>query len=201
MTISTYSLKPQFQCLLMPLRNFLIRQRISPNAVTLTSCFLCIVYAGLLLWTNSSLFILGMPLFLLLRMIFNALDGMIASATDSQSALGSILNEICDVISDFALFVAFVLILPVPLVLWWLLIALSVLSEFISLAVYQATGTRPFFGPFGKSDRALYLGIFAILLLLYPDTEMLIQAYIIVGISLASLTIYNRLKISLLYKP
>jgi len=201
MNISSYSLKPQFQRLLIPLRDLLIHLRVSPNTVTLSSCFLCIIYAGQLFWTDSDLFfLLCLPLFLLLRMMLNALDGMIASATNNQSALGSVLNEVCDVISDLALFAAFVLILPVSSLLWWLLIILSVLTEFIALAVYQATGKRPFSGPFGKSDRALYLGFFSILLLIYPEAEVFIQVCIILGILLASVTIYNRLKISWLYR-
>ena len=127
-------------------------------------------------------------------MMLNALDGMVAVATDKQSSLGSVLNEVCDVISDLALFAAFVLIIPVSLWLWWLLIILSVMLEFVSLAVYQAVGTRPFSGPFGKSDRAVYLGIFAIFLWINPDSTGFINTYIVVGIILAALTVFNRLK-------
>jgi len=156
---------------------------------------MCVSYAALLFWTGSiSVYLLFLPLLLLLRMMLNALDGMIAAATNKQSLLGAVLNEVCDVISDIALFTAFVLIVPVSVWLWWLLIILSVMVEFVSLAVYQAVGKRPFSGPFGKSDRAVYLGMFAIVLYMYPDLTSLIYAYVIAGIILAVLTIFNRLK-------
>ena len=183
------------------MRDLLIRHRITPNTVTLFSCILCIFYASLLIWTDLTLFfLLFLPLLLLLRMMFNALDGMIASVTDNQTPIGSVLNEVCDVISDLALFSAFALILSQAIWLWWLLIVLSVMIEFTALAVYQATGVRPFSGPFGKSDRAVYLGLFAILLLLYPDAVALIYTYIVVGLTLATLTIINRLKLAWLHK-
>jgi len=135
-----------------------------------------------------------MPAFLFLRMVLNALDGMIANETNSKSAMGSVLNELCDVVSDLALFSAFALVLPVTLWIWWLLVILSLMTEFIALAVYQASGIRPFSGPFGKSDRALFLGTLAVLLLLFPDVVHLFYAYIIAGILLASITSFNRFK-------
>jgi len=124
---------------------------------------------------------------------------MIASETNNKSPMGSVLNELCDVISDLALFSAFALVLPISLWAWWLLIILSLMSEFIALAVFQATGIRPFSGPLGKSDRALFLGILAILLLLFPDVANLFYAYIIAGIVLAIITSFNRFKIVALH--
>jgi len=141
-----------------------------------------------------------MPAFLFLRMVLNALDGMIANETNCKSAMGSVLNELCDVVSDLALFSAFALILPISLWIWWLLIILCLMSEFIALAVYQASGIRPYSGPLGKSDRALFLGLLAILLLFFPDVVNLYYTYLATGIALAVLTIWNRLKIVTLHQ-
>ena len=165
------------------------------------------VFFTLLLFISNAtvVFLIFLPFVLLFRMMLNALDGMVATATDKQSPMGVVLNELCDVISDLALFAAFLLILPLFLSLsqpifpalwiWWLLMILNILIEFIALAVYQAIGARPFNGPFGKSDRALYLGLLAIIMLIYPDNEVLINTYIMIGIVLAVITMANRLKV------
>ena len=199
LNISTYSLKPRFQRLLIPMRNWLVRYRFSANQITLLGCFLSMGYAGLLFWsTQTYILLLFLPVFLIIRMALNALDGMIATATKSQSAMGSVLNEVCDIISDLALFGAFSILLPVPVWLWLVLIIFCLLSEFIALAVFQAIGSRPFSGPFGKSDRALYLGLLALLLVFLPQAGFLYYAYIIIGITLSVITIWSRLR--LVYK-
>lgn len=193
--ISTYSLKSHFQTLLIPMRDRLADQHYTPNQITLFTCFLCIVYSVFLVWPpTSGIFLILLPVFLLVRMALNALDGMIATCTNNQTAFGVVLNEVCDVVSDFVLFVVFVVILPVHSLLWLGLIVLNFLSEFVGLGVYQATGIRPFFGPFGKSDRAVFLGGLAMLFVFFPDAVLLFQVYVIAGILLSMMTIANRLK-------
>ncbi|VAW70429.1 CDP-diacylglycerol--glycerol-3-phosphate 3-phosphatidyltransferase [hydrothermal vent metagenome] len=144
---------------------------------------------------------LFLPLFLLIRMALNALDGMIATATETQSAIGSVINEVCDIISDLALFGAFTTLLPVSAEIWWLLIILSLISEFTALAVHQATGVRPYCGPFSKSDKALYLGLLAIILFIYPSNATVFYIYSIAGITLAITTIHNRMTITEMKAP
>ncbi len=182
--------------MLIPMQNWLVRNHFSANQITLLGCFLSMGYAYLLFWSiHTYILLLFLPVFLLIRMTLNALDGMVATATESQSAMGSVLNEVCDIISDLALFGALSILLPTPVWLWWVLIIFGLLSEFIALAVFQAIGTRPFTGPFGKSDRALYLGLLAVLLALMPQASFLFYAYIMTGIALALITIWNRLKL------
>lgn len=181
--------------MLAPLRDEFIQKKISANQITLFTCLLCIVYASLFFVIDYTRALLAFfPLFLFIRMALNALDGMVAVATSKQTALGSVLNETCDVISDLFLFGAFVSLFSVSTEAWWLLIFLNMMIEFVALAVYQANGKRPFSGPFSKSDRALYLGLLALLLLLFPDTFILFQIYIYMGIALAFITLWNRFK-------
>ncbi len=133
---------------------------------------------------------------MLLRMALNALDGMVASASNNQTSLGAVLNEVCDVISDAALFSAFLLLLPAYHGVWWLLTILALLTEYVSLAVFQANRVRSHSGPFGKSDRAVYLGILAVILWAYPESlnnaSGWVLSYIILGLLFASITIWNR---------
>jgi len=166
---------------------------VTPNQITLFSCVLCLIYSALLAgseWTQFLLLIL--PLVLFVRMALNALDGMVAQVTNNTTPIGMVLNEVGDVISDLALFSAFLVILQIPSSLWWGLIILSLLTEFVSLAVYQAKNIRSHSGPFGKSDRAVFLGVLAIILVVTPNYPELIIAYTLSGILLASITIFNR---------
>lgn len=192
--ISSYALKSGFQRLLTPAMEKLVAWRVSPNRITLLTCLLCILYALTMVmpfFTHAMLLL--MPLFLFLRMALNALDGMVATTTGMQTATGSVLNEVCDVISDAALLAAFVVILPGHRTLLLLLLFASLLIEFVSLAVYQAMRVRPFSGPFSKSDRAIFMACLALLAWLAPETSWLIPGLIGLGLVLSLITIRNRL--------
>lgn len=196
LTISTYALKTGFQALLVPVRDWFIRHRISANQVTIATAICCIGYALLLVWPLTRTFCLVLlPLFLLLRMVFNALDGMIAMQTQTKSSLGTVLNEIGDVLSDVFLFGAFIYLLPSDSWPWLVLIVLCLLIEFVSLAIHMAIGQRPNLGPFSKSDRALYLGLLSILLFVVADNSVILSIYTGLGIALACLTLVNRLAV------
>lgn len=194
---SVYSLKSRFQQLLKPPRNLLISQNVSPNQITIFSCVLCLAYAGLLAWSSFTLILLILlPVLMLVRMALNALDGMVASETSTLTPLGGVLNEVCDIISDAALFSCFLIILPAYNITWWLLTLLALLIECVGLAVYQVNGLRPHSGPFGKSDRAVYLGVLGIVLFIFPalltGASNWVLVYIIFGLVLAVITIWNR---------
>jgi CDP-diacylglycerol--glycerol-3-phosphate 3-phosphatidyltransferase len=194
-TLSTYALKSRFQALLRPLQHQLMAAGASPNQITLTTCLLCVLYAALLAWSGQTFLLLTLlPAFLLLRIMLNALDGMVAKATGNTTPLGMALNELCDVISDVALLSAFFLLLPIAPALWWALIVLALLAEFVSLSVYQACRVRPYSGPFGKSDRAVFLGVLAIALVAGLEAPAWLTAYTVAGIILAIITIINRLQ-------
>ena len=85
---------------------------VTANTVTLLAmCISCGLGALLFLTGDRPLFLL-LPLWMFLRMAFNAVDGMLARDFGQQSALGAYLNELTDVISDAALYLPFVLIAP-----------------------------------------------------------------------------------------
>lgn len=194
MKSSLYSLKSRFQALLTPTRDYLIQKGFSPNQITLFTCGLCIVYAVLITWTpTTKVALIFLPLLLFVRMALNALDGMIARHTEQGSDWGMVLNELCDVIADLALFSSFLAVLSTGHTLWLVLILLGVLTEFVSLALLQISTSRPNHGPFGKSDRALFLAIFSVLLIVANNTTLIIGV-ISIGIMLSLLTIVNRLK-------
>lgn len=156
--MSIYKLKSSFQALLRPLVGRLAGMGVTANQVTLIAATVSVAIGALLvLHPGPALFAL-VPIWMFLRMAFNAVDGMLAREHGQKSALGGYLNEITDVVSDAALYVPFALIAPFSLPWLFAIIFLATLTEFAGvLGVAHGRG-RNYEGPMGKSDRALLFG-------------------------------------------
>ena len=111
--ISVYKLKPKFQQLLHPILLFLHRKKVTANQITIVAILFSLII-GVLFWQASECryFFLALPIGLLLRMILNALDGMMAREFQQTTSLGEILNELGDVISDVFIFFPLLKISP-----------------------------------------------------------------------------------------
>jgi len=97
-------------------------------------------------------------------MALNALDGMLAREHAQASRLGMYLNELCDVVSDTALILAFAAV-PGFGAAGVVAFALAAsISEYAGVLGLAAGIGRNYAGPFGKSDRAFALGLIAVLL-------------------------------------
>jgi CDP-diacylglycerol---glycerol-3-phosphate 3-phosphatidyltransferase len=106
--MSIYALKPRFQALLRPIVGRLHALGITANQVTLAACAISVAL-GIWLYAAAPgprAFLL-VPLWMFLRMAFNAIDGMLAREFGQQSKLGAYLNELTDVIADAALTLPF----------------------------------------------------------------------------------------------
>lgn len=162
--ISVYKLKPKFQQLLRPLLIWLHQKEVSANQITIVS-ILFSLGIGILFWEASVVpfFFLALPIGLLIRMILNALDGMMAREFGQTSQLGEVLNELGDVVSDVFIFFPLLKYHPESLYLVVVFIVLSVLNEFAGVMGKVLGGERRYEGPMGKSDRALLIGIYGIL--------------------------------------
>ena len=162
---STYSLKPAFQRLLLPIMYSLRGLGISPNALT----WMAIILSGALGLmflrgaTNPNWYFV-IAAGLVLRMMLNALDGMMARHYKMTSTGGAYLNELGDVVSD-ALVIWPLALLPgvhagwVGGLLW-----LAALKEMSGVMGGWLAGDRRYDGPMGKSDRTLVWGLFCLLL-------------------------------------
>ncbi|MCP5063418.1 MAG: CDP-alcohol phosphatidyltransferase family protein [Ignavibacteriae bacterium] len=162
---SIYDLKPAFQNLLRPITRFLAKIGVTANQVTLCATILSLVVGGIICWYNSLnavLFIV--PVFLFIRMALNAIDGMLAREFKMKSHLGSFLNELGDVISDTALYLPFAFIPGIPSKLIILIVILSIITEVTGINALQIGARRRYDGPMGKSDRAFWFGLIAILI-------------------------------------
>ena len=157
--ISIYQLKPRFQALLRPIVGRLAAAGVTANQVTLAAMLISLALGlGLFLNTaNSSAFLL-LPLWMFLRMAFNAVDGMLAREFGQQSPLGAYFNELSDVISDAALYLPFVAIAPFGWGSVGAVIFLSAVSEMAGALGPMVGSPRRYDGPMGKSDRAFLFG-------------------------------------------
>ncbi|RAZ90492.1 CDP-alcohol phosphatidyltransferase family protein [Mesorhizobium hawassense] len=159
-----YALKPAFQDRLRPLVGRLATVGVTANGITLLAAGLSIA-AGLAIAASpgSRLLLLLIPLVLFVRMALNAMDGMLAREHGQASTLGMYLNEFCDVVSDLALILPFA---AFPQFGVWGVVAFAIgamLTEFAGVLGIPAGVGRNYAGPFGKSDRALGLGVVAAL--------------------------------------
>lgn len=163
--ISVYKFKSKFQQLLTPILIFFHKNKITANQITITSILLSIVI-GFLFWnaTCSRWLFLSLPIGLLIRMAMNALDGMMARTYNQTSKLGEVLNEIGDVVSDVIIFFPLLIFQPESLYLIVVFIVLSVINEFCGLLGKIVGNERRNDGPMGKSDRALILGLYGVLM-------------------------------------
>lgn len=197
--ISVYKLKPKFQQLLNPILLFLNKCNITANQITISSIILSVII-GFLFWNadSSKWFFLSLPIGLLLRMALNALDGMMARRFNQTSKLGEVLNEVGDIISDVIVFFPLLKFQPESLYLIIVFIILSVINEFSGLLGKAIGGERRYEGPMGKSDRALLLGIYG-LIMFFGVNITSISIYIFGAVVLLlTISTYIRLKKALL---
>ena len=191
---SIYDLKPKFQDLLRPVLTKLANAGITANQVTLFACVLSIFTGiSIALHPNNIGYLLWLPVVLFVRMALNAMDGMLAREFKQQSKLGAILNELTDVISDAALYLPLAIYMQFSTTLIVLVVVLAVISEMTGVVAIQIGAKRQYQGPMGKSDRAFWLGLLALLVglgLHLPNA--LIDYALITMIALLGVTIFNR---------
>jgi CDP-diacylglycerol---glycerol-3-phosphate 3-phosphatidyltransferase len=195
--LSVYQLKSRFQDLLNPIMLKLYRANVSANQVTLGVFISSLVMAGMLYFIPSLMIWFALPVFMLIRMAGNAIDGMLARQYNQQTDLGFMLNEITDLLADAALLLAFSAVTGFDA--YWLvsLLLLTWLSEFIALMGQIIMGERQNSGPLGKSDRAVFLSVFAILIGMGIDSLELSFWFFIIGHLLLLVTCFNRVTGSL----
>jgi CDP-diacylglycerol--glycerol-3-phosphate 3-phosphatidyltransferase len=196
--MTIYDLKPAFQNLLRPASDVLAKAGITANQVTVAAMFLSIVTGAVLVVLHDDpRVLLLVPVALALRMALNAIDGMLAREHDLQSALGGLLNELGDVISDIALYLPFGLVAGISPAAVIATVAMAVLSEMAGVVAVQIGASRRYDGPMGKSDRAFAFGILAVPLGLGLDPGAWANAGLTGVAILTGLTILNRARAAL----
>ena len=200
--MSIYLLKPRFQSLLRPAVATLHAAGVTANQVTVAACVVSVLlglglYLHLALDSAASHAALALiPLWMLLRMAFNAVDGMLAREFRQQSRLGALLNELTDVLSDAALYLPLALVAPLQAVWVGSFVVLAAMSEFAGALGPTVGASRRYDGPMGKSDRAVAVGAVA----LWASVAPLPDAFSMLMPLLAMLTawtVVNRMRSAL----
>jgi CDP-diacylglycerol--glycerol-3-phosphate 3-phosphatidyltransferase len=200
---SVYDLKPAFQKLLRPLCAALARHGVTANQVTIAAALLSLA-AGANLVLAQRLLPLGsrppgprwpllaIPAALLVRMALNALDGMLAREHGMKSALGGILNELGDVVSDAALYLPLAFVAGVEPRLLVPAVVLAVFTEMAGVVAVEVGASRRYDGPMGKSDRALVFGAICLALGLGASAGRWLDYLLGILLVLLVLTVVNR---------
>jgi CDP-diacylglycerol--glycerol-3-phosphate 3-phosphatidyltransferase len=196
--VTLYELKPRFQGLLRPWVASLARAGVTANQVTIAAAMGSIIIGAFVAISAPTRWpFLLLPLWLLIRLALNAVDGMLAREFGQKSRLGAYLNELTDVISDVALYAPFAWLSPFGFVWTGLVILLAALSEFAGVLGQTVGASRRYDGPMGKSDRALVFGALGLWVGFggsLPDWTMWIMAAIA---ALLALTVANRVRAGL----
>lgn len=196
--MSIYSLKPRFQALLRPLAATLFKAGVTANQVTVGACVVSVALGVTLfaLPDRTALF-LFVPVWLFVRMAFNAIDGMLAREFGQSSKIGAYLNELTDVVSDAALYLPFALLAGSSMLLVGGVIALSIVSEYAGVLGATVGATRRYDGPMGKSDRAFVFGLLGLLVGCGIGVEGALLWIWSAMIVLLAVTIVNRVRAGL----
>ncbi len=191
--LSMYALKPAFQQLLRPIMSALAGAGVTANQVTVATVVVSAA-TGLALSLRPEMpaMWLLLPLVLLLRMGLNAIDGMLAREHNMESRLGSILNELGDVISDAVLYLPLTVIPGLSSAVVVATVLLAIASEMTGVVGIQIGANRRYDGPMGKSDRAVVFGTIGLALGLGVPVGAWLQAVLGMIVVLLVMTIVNR---------
>lgn len=196
--ISVYKIKPAFQKLLQPLLAGLYKLGITANQITVFAVLFSIGL-GCLIWFHAhhSYFLVLVAIGVFLRMVLNALDGMMAKQYNMQSKLGEVLNELGDVISDLVIIIPLIMIPYAHPLIIFLFAILAVINEYAGVLGKALGGQRRYEGPMGKSDRALVIGLFCLLAFFIPKIFVYVNWIFGIASALVALSTFVRLRKSL----
>lgn len=195
---SIYQLKPAFQNLLRPLVQRLFDNGTTANQITVLAGVISVVTGvAIACFANHLWVFLLIPVWMILRMALNAIDGMLAREFGQQSRLGAYLNELCDIVADSALILPFALIPDVSVLIVLLVTLLALFSEYSGVLGPMIGASRRYDGPMGKSDRAFVLGVLATGIAIGWISALWINVVFAVVAVLLAYTLVNRVRLGL----
>ena len=190
---TVYELKPGFQRLLRPFVSLLAGAGITANQITVAAGLASTMLGAWLAVEHRGWILL--PIFLFARMALNAMDGILAREYGQESRLGAMLNELLDVVSDAALTLPFATLPGWNPLAVGAAIFFAALTEMAGVMGLTIGSTRRYDGPFGKSDRALALGILGSWLALgWPVSDLGKQIAPLLWMALCGATIVQRIR-------
>lgn len=134
------------------------------------------------------------PAWLLIRMLFNAVESVLAGEFGQQSKLSVCARELSVVVTETALFLPFSVIPKVSLLLVLLVTLLAILSEFAGLLGPAIKASRRRDGPLTSDIRMLCFAVFGIGIGSGQVLTAPINIALAVMAILLVLTIFNRMR-------
>ena len=191
-----YDLKPAFQGRLRPIVARLAAAGVTANQVTVAALVLSLAYGAILAMAGPTVPVLiGLPIVLFVRMALNAIDGMLAREHGQESRVGFFLNEIGDVVSDAALYLPLALALaPGHALLASATVVAFAVAELAGVLGKAAGGARRYDGPFGKSDRAAYFSLMAVVAAVVGAAATVFAILLAIALGLSLVTVVNRVR-------
>ena len=163
-----YAIKPRFQQALRVVERPLVRWRVHPDVLTISAVVLSLLGGFALFATRWTPWVLlAIPFVALLRLALNALDGMVAKDLGVARPWGEVLNELCDRLSDVALFGGLLLAPGTHVGLGIAVIILMLLSSYLGVVAKAAGGQRQYIGVMAKADRMIGLAVASVVALVW----------------------------------
>lgn len=136
------------------------------------------------------------PVFLVLRMIMNTLDGMLAREYQTGSVAGELFNEGLDIVGDTVCYGVLLFVPGIPQLPLILFLLLTWMAEYFGVLGKGFPGGvrrhETFFG--GKPDRAIWMGLMALLLFFFPGLTPYTGAYLLLASCFVFLTSVVRIR-------
>ena len=199
---SMYTIKPFYQKLFRGLAG----NWMTPNMATgFGILFSLVVGCAFVLGGGSpqlgipahGLLLLVVPIGLAFRMGANALDGMLAREKGLASPLGAVLNEVTDVVNDVICYAPLWFVPDVRRSVLVAFLLLVLFAEFSGLLGQAVAGRRRYEGPLGgKTDRATWIGLFALVSAFQPRLMQYLGWYLGLVSVFVLLTAINRLRLT-----
>jgi CDP-diacylglycerol---glycerol-3-phosphate 3-phosphatidyltransferase len=164
-----YTVKPSFQKVLGPVESICIDHKISPDSLNLAALVVSIAIAGVFYVSlQIRAAYICIPFLVFFRLMFNALDGMVARKTGCASRIGEVHNELSDRLSDLITIFAVGFSGNGNGILAGVTCSVMLLSSYIGIVSKSAGGPRIYKGIMCKPDRLFLLGAAAIAALWLP---------------------------------
>ncbi len=192
--MGVYATKPAWQRAFGPMVALCVRYRVHPDVFTYGALILSVVAASALVQAGSNRSWLWLvPPCVLLRLVFNLMDGLVARARGLADSWGEVKNEFGDRIADALIFLGLGSAGYTEARLVEVVIALILLVSYLGILGKTVGGPRVYTGAFGKADRMLSLAAFTFYPLLSGHLTSF-NWYLEFAILAATLTIVQRLR-------
>lgn len=191
-----YGIKPWFRRKLSPLVKLL--WDVHPDVLTWSALGVSIL-AGVLLFQSYERPLLALAVIplLILRLVLNALDGLLASETGKARAAGEVLNELSDRLADLAIFLGLALSPNENKLLGMLSVICILMVSYTGILGKAVGAERVYTGVLGKADRMVILMLACLIHALAPDFSFrgltVFGIMFLIFIPLSSVTLLQRL--------